>query len=158
MENIAVIKKQMTDLLNDFPAAIEHDKQMIIKRLDGRKFQLASVDAYSKSINMPEKEHYFVTGEFIKYRYETHIKYTVRANATFKILAIIVPLMALPTLGFGLMSLKKMPQNYTPLLINVAIYLTLVGISTWLYLSQKKKFEAKGEQQFKQLLKRMEFN
>jgi hypothetical protein len=154
MENIIVLKKSMADVINDFPQLIEKDKQMIIKRLNGRKFHLASADAYSKNLSMPEHPHYFVSGEFIDYRYETHVKYNIRANATLQILAIVVPLMALPTLFFGLPAFKS--GDYLPLILNSVIYLILVGLSIYLYLSQRKKMQTKGDKQFREMFEKLE--
>jgi hypothetical protein len=153
MENIIVLKKSMVDVINDFPQLIERDKQMIVKRLDGRKFHLVSSDAYNKNLSLPEYPHYFVLGEFIDYRYETHVKYGVRANATFQILAIVVPLMALPTLFFGLPAFKS--GHYLPLILNCIIYLILVGLSTYFYLSQRKKMQTKGDKQFREMFEKL---
>ena len=95
MENIIVVKRDMDLIIAMFPRIINKDKQMQIKRLEGRKFHLKSTDSFNKSLSLPEHEHYFVSGEFINYRYETHVKYKIRANSTFQLLAFVVPLMAL---------------------------------------------------------------
>jgi hypothetical protein len=157
MEKIIIIKQSMDELLALFPKVVEEDKQMELKRLNGWKFDLKSTDAFSKNLQMPEHQHYFVSGEFIRYRYETHIRYTVRANSLFQLLAWVVPLFALPTLLIGLMAFKSNPgKNLNILLLNCAIYAALVGVSTFVYFSQNKKLIAKGEQKFKKLMKQLE--
>jgi hypothetical protein len=157
VEKTIIIKQSMDELLALFPQVIEEDKQMALKRLNGWKFDLKSTDAFSKNLQMPEHQHYTVSGEFIRYRYETHIRYTVKANSLFQLFAWIVPLFALPTLLIGLMAFKTNPEkNLNVLLLNCAIYAALVGVSTFVYFSQNKKLVAKGEQQFKRLMKRLE--
>ena len=145
----------MPDILAIFPDVIDGDKRMQLKRLDGRKFDLKSTDSFNKSLSMPEHEHYFVSGEFIRYRYETHVKYKIRANSSFQLLAFVVPLMALPTLVFGIMGDKLHPNYASKSLLSIAIYLLIVGISTFIYFSQNKKFKMKGDVQFKELIKKL---
>jgi hypothetical protein len=144
----------MSEVINRFPNLIQRDKQMIIKLLDGRKFLLESNDAFSKNWAMLEYPHYFVLGEFIDYRYETHVKYRVRANSTLKTLATVVPLMALPTLFFGLSAFKS--GHYFPLILNCIIYLILVALSSYFYLSQRKKMMAKGDKQFREMFEKLD--
>jgi hypothetical protein len=156
MENIIVIKRDMDLIIAMFPKIIKKDKQMLLKRLDGRKFHLKSIDSFNKSLALPEHEHYFVSGEFINYRYETHVKYKIRANSTFQLLAFVVPLMALPTLVFGLMGDKSLPIYATKALLSTVLYLILVGISTFVYFSQNKKLKAKGVLQFEELISNLE--
>jgi hypothetical protein len=160
MENIIVVKRDMDLIIAMFPRVIKKDKQMLLKRLNGRKFDLKSVDSFNKSLALPEHEHYFVSGEFINYRYETHVKYKIRANSTFQLLAFVVPLMALPALIFvntGDKLQQILDPNYpTKALLSIVLYLVLVGISTFVYFSQNKKLKAKGALQFEELISRLE--
>jgi hypothetical protein len=156
MEKIIVVKRDMDLIIAMFPRIIKKDNQMQIKRLDGRKFVLKSIDSFNKNLTLPEHEHYFVSGEFINYRYETHVKYKIRANSTFQLLAFVIPLMALPTLVLGVMGDRLQPIFATKALVSIVVYLVLVGISTFVYFSQNKKLKAKGVLQFEELISKLE--
>jgi hypothetical protein len=156
MEKIIVVKRDMDLIIAMFPRIIKKDNQMQIKRLDGRKFVLKSIDSFNKNLTLPEHEHYFVSGEFINYRYETHVKYKIRANSTFQLLAFVIPLMALPTLVLGVMGDRLQPIYATKALVSIVVYLVLVGISTFVYFSQNKKLKVKGVLQFEELISKLE--
>jgi hypothetical protein len=48
MENTIIIDKKIGTIFSDFSKNILEDKYLILKRLNGNKFQLKSVDNYGK--------------------------------------------------------------------------------------------------------------
>ena len=128
MQDILILERKIENLLTAFPTVIAEERWLKMKKLKGFKFELVSMEKFEG--NMIEKEHYFISGQFIESNNHTQIKYKIRANATFKVASFIIPLMAFPTLLMGMMGLKSGEQGNAKLLPNLYVFIALVFLST----------------------------
>jgi hypothetical protein len=149
VKNIIIIEKDIKDVYSVFPQMILSGKQMHLKIFNEGKFEICSNKSFD-AISMIEKEHYFITGQLKKVENCIQISYTVRANATFKILSIVVPLMAFPTLFMG------MKGGNSSVFVNSMIFVGVLISSTFIFLFQGKRLRLEGENDFKNLIKKLE--
>jgi hypothetical protein len=149
MENTIIIAKEIGVAFSDFSKNILEDKYLILKRLSGNKFELKSVDNYG-NFNMIEKEDYYISGQLVDKGSQTAIKYTLRANVTFRILSfLIIPLMGLPTLALSLSNKINTESKSTGLVV----YFGLIILSNLITFVQEKKLKLKGEKEFQHFIK-----
>jgi hypothetical protein len=149
MKKTIFIEKNIENVKLAFQKIIVNDKTMQLKQMNGNKFYLVSTDNFG-NFNMIEKEDYFISGQFLENNGNTIVKYNIRANATFNVLCLVIPLMSLPTIIIGLKS------DTTNMINNFFAYFSIVTIGVSLLLYNANKLKVKGENQFKQVIKLLE--
>jgi hypothetical protein len=156
MQNSVFLEKNITEVLAIFSKVVGKDKQLILKKLNGQKFELTSAAKYEK-VNMMEKERYFISGQFVESDGKTHLNYTIRANATYRIIGfLILPLMSLPTLVLGLARTKAINEGASNGWLNVLIYSVIVILGGGICLFQDRKLRVEGERAFGNLIEKMD--
>ncbi len=148
MKNTIIIEKNIDEISSVFLENLEKNNQKQLKRLNEGKFEILSAKSFG-TFSMIEKEHYFIKGQLNSVENCTQISYTVRANATFKILSIVVPLMAFPTLFMGLKG------GNSSVFVNSMIFVGVLISSTFFFLFQEKRLRLEGENDFKNLIKKL---
>ncbi len=150
MEGTIILENFDGDLISSFQEALKADKHILLKRLNGSKFEVFSKENFG-NLSMIEKELFFIKGEIFQAENQSFIRYTVRANATFKTLCIILPLFTSELLIFSLDKNLKHDLG----LIGVFIYLIINGVSLPILLYQDYKLKQKGKFYFMKLVERI---
>lgn len=125
---------------------LKGNKLLVSKQLNEERFKIVSQKNYG-TLSMIEKEYYTIKGKLNEQDDQTEVTYEVKGNATFGMIATVVPLMLLPLVLFGAAGGDE--SNFFTCLI---IYLVVAGIAVMLSLKQERKLRTLGEQDFESFL------
>ena len=101
---------------------------------------------------MIEKAHFTLIGRVEEREGATHVKYKVRGNNTFSILAVIIPLMSFPTFLFSFIGPEMENIEKAQTLPSLMIFTFVIAVITLLFLWKEKSLKRKGEKAFQQIL------
>ena len=145
-----ITQQPLKEVKEKIEAAITRSNSLLIKKMDERSFYLLSKKNYG-SLSMIEKEYYNIKGKWQQQGAQTELSYEVKANSTYWIMSVILPIMMLPTIFLGAVGGDKLN-----LLTGLMMYLVLSGIAIFWTSRQSKKLKAMGQKDFEGLLESIE--
>lgn len=150
MKQVIDLKNFEGDLSTFFLREISKDKHLLLKKIDGTKFEVVSKNNFG-NFNMIEKEFFFIKGEFMDINNQKLICFKIRGNSTFRTLAVVIPLFTSPLLIFSFEKNFKQENS----LIMLMIYLIISGLSVSILLYQEYRMKKQGERYFLKLIEKI---
>lgn len=150
MKQVIDLKNFEGDLSTFFLREISKDKHLLLKKIDGTKFEVVSKNNFG-NFNMIEKEFFFIKGEFMDINNQKLIYFKIRGNSTFRTLAVVIPLFTSPLLIFSFEKNFKQENS----LIMIMIYLIISGLSVSILLYQEYRMKKQGERYFLKLIEKI---
>lgn len=150
MKQVIDLKNFEGDLSTFFLREISKDKYLLLKKIDGTKFEVVSKNNFG-NFNMIEKEFFFIKGEFMDINNQKLIYFKIRGNSTFRTLAVVIPLFTSPLLIFSFEKNFKQENS----LIMIMIYLIISGLSVSILLYQEYRMKKQGERYFLKLIEKI---
>ena len=148
MKQVIDLKNFEGDLSTFFLREISKDKHLLLKKIDGTKFEVVSKNNFG-NFNMIEKEFFFIKGEFMDINNQKLIYFKIRGNSTFRTLAVVIPLFTSPLLIFSFEKNFKQENSL------IMIYLIISGLSVSILLYQEYRMKKQGERYFLKLIEKI---
>lgn len=151
MVHIRTIEKELDWVLRELKKELETTSAFTGEISPRNQLKLQSKANYG-AFSMIEKAHFTLTGRIEEKEGATHVKYKVRGNNTFSILAVIIPIMSFPTFLFSFIGPEMESIKKAQTLPALMVFTLIIAIVTLLFLWKEKSLKKKGEKAFEQIL------
>ena len=151
MVHIRTIEKELGWVVKELTKELESASAFTGGISTRNRLKLQSKANYG-AFSMIEKAHFTLTGRIEEKEGATQVKYKVRGNNTFSILAVVIPLMSFPTFLFSFIGPEMENIEKAQTLPALMVFTFVITIVTLLFLWKEKSLKKKGEKAFEQVL------
>ncbi len=154
MKDALITNATEESFLTDFSNLIKDSVELKLKSISNGGFKIVSTSNFG-GLSVIEKEKYFINGKLKTAGNKLVIDYTVRANSTFKTVAIVLPIMSFPTLAIAFSKVKPLTGSVVTPLTNFAIYLLFNILSISFLMYKDYRLRKTGKKHFESIISKM---